>query len=404
MEDILWLSHGGQEKKKSWFMFPFKSLTFYAPNDTLLRHSNSNVKETLNIACKNEKVNKWIKEPVMDVLNEKYLNKNYELKLKYSYKKLKTIWEKLEEEKSKNIKLNELVQELGVFDEQDINYIDYTHITKIINLFSGNDKSIIENLFGINKQTQLINLRNMELGIQDDVFNDIYGIWKCTNKNEPELLYNLKDKSKNKEGMNLVDAFQLLEDTLIDKKINPSECNIKMLCCRSDMYTTISKEEIEWMPRYGDWVYGSNSSGKRFNATYFGTNNPTTYTKKSEALNAEIILLSEENLGLYLENKSNVLPDLEDKETNQSCNSYGNQPTKCDEKNNFRKQALLFHPDNNYTCKNSATKKFFELTKLCKNVDPIKNSNLSIGGAKSKKSKKSKKNKRKNKRKTKRKK
>ena len=104
-----------------------------------------------------------------------------------------------------------------------------------------------------------------------------------------------------------------------------------------------------------------------------------------------------------MENKSNVLPDLEDKETNQSCNSYGNQPTKCDEKNNFRKQALLFHPDKNYTCKNSATKKFFELTKLCKNVDPI-NSNLSIGGAKSKKSKKNKKNKRKNKRKTKRKK
>lgn len=403
--DILWFTHGSQYSDKSWFIFPFKSLTFYAPNDTLLVHKTNYVKRSLKIACIDKDVNKWIKTPVMDVLNKKYEN------IKYSQKKCEEIMQKIGSEISdnNNNELEKYLSDLGIYSNNDINYISTQHIIKIIDLFTGN-KTIIKDLFGIDNQMQLIQLRDMDLVVKDDPFNHIYGIWKCTPEfksqstitspeAEPELLYDLKLIGYNNK-INLADAFQLLEDTLQDKGIEPLQCHIKMLCCRGDRYVNVSHIDFLNAKLENEWRYGTTSNGRSFKALDHGTNNPTTYTKKSEALNFDLIPLSEENLGLYLDNRLDVLPDLEDGETNETCYSLGKQPIKCDEENSFRKQALLFHPDKNRSCKNSATKKFNRLTQLCKNndTDLTKPTLLTAGGAKSiknKRKRKSIKNKRK---------
>jgi hypothetical protein len=59
--DILWFSHGSQYNDFSWFIFPFKSLTFYVPNDTLIMYETFDVTTSLKLACKDIYVNKWIK-------------------------------------------------------------------------------------------------------------------------------------------------------------------------------------------------------------------------------------------------------------------------------------------------------------------------------------------------------
>lgn len=58
--NILWFSHATQNKEKEWFLFPFKSLSFYAPNNTFLTNiENSFV--ALNAVCANQ-CHKWDKK------------------------------------------------------------------------------------------------------------------------------------------------------------------------------------------------------------------------------------------------------------------------------------------------------------------------------------------------------
>jgi hypothetical protein len=335
------------------------------------------------------------KTPVMDVLNKKYEN------IKYSQKKCEAIIQqiKLEISDNNNNELKKYLSDLGIYDNGVILTcgLSTQHIIQIIDLFTGN-KTIIKDLFGIDNQMSLIHLRDMNLYVRRDVFVPIYGIWKCTpdfksqeieliRNAEPELLYDLKLLRYNK--INLADAFQLLEDTLQDKGIEPSQCHIKMMCCRINVSLNVTNKEIlDVTPKLG-WRNGTTSSGQSFKTLDHRSNYPTTFTKKSEALNIDLIPLSEENLGLYLDNRLDILPDLEDGETAETCYSFGKQPIKCDEKNSFRKQALLFHPDKNRSCKNSATKKFNRLTQLCKNndTDLTKPSLLTYGGEKSIKNK-----------------
>ena len=60
--NILWFSHGKQEKEKKWFLFPFNSLSFYTPNNSFLMNTpNSFV--GLNAVCANQ-CHKWVKLPV----------------------------------------------------------------------------------------------------------------------------------------------------------------------------------------------------------------------------------------------------------------------------------------------------------------------------------------------------
>ena len=81
-KNIIWFSHGSQDERKKWFLFPFKSLTFYAPNNTFLMNIP---KILVSEVCKNQ-CHKWVKLPIIDVLNKKY-------NIQYSNEKLEYVWD-----------------------------------------------------------------------------------------------------------------------------------------------------------------------------------------------------------------------------------------------------------------------------------------------------------------------
>jgi hypothetical protein len=51
-----------------------------------------------------------------------------------------------------------------------------------------------------------------------------------------------------------------------------------------------------------------------------------------------------------------------------NCPSHNKNPIKCDTKNDYLKQVLIFHPDKNTGCVADSTEKFKQLGAVCRDV------------------------------------
>lgn len=67
----------------------------------------------------------------------------------------------------------------------------------------------------------------------------------------------------------------------------------------------------------------------------------------------------------------------EKKSVEKDCRSKDINPVKCDEKNTYKKQALLFHPDKNRSCDHEATAKMQKLNNM---PECMEQRNVTIGG------------------------
>jgi len=354
--NIIWFSHGSQDHKKEWFLFPFKSLTFYAPNDTFVMNQPS---LGLHYVCRNE-CHKWTKLPVVDVLNNKY-------KVKYSCKKLKMVMDLLDEQD--NDLLDEYLNELGVGSPDDLNYV--FEFKNILNMTDENTQTHIKEILGLGKQVPLIKLRDMQFQVENDVFQKDYGIWECQGNGfrvgDLFLINNFMNEKgiQSPNSLTLADALQLIEDTLIEQNINPADCNIKMVACRISNNNRANAEDIKKEVLTNGLRVGV-KNGKKWAALnikrYSPGFKPLTFIKKATALNNEILAIPENKLASYL---NTDLPDLEDGETKSSCPSYHKQPVECNE-TPYKKQLLYFHPDKNRSCQKASTRKFQRLNEMCR--------------------------------------
>ena len=359
-ENVVWFSHGTQYPKKDWFLFPFKSLTFMVPNNTFSMNQHSI--NAITTVC-NNKCHRWIKMPVVDVLNKKY-------KVKYSLEELKLVQQiLLEELYASNYSvvnyLHELNCSIEVFPNK-FNDLTYNQLENMLSLLSKKNGTKIKKILSLNNQVQLIHLRDMKFQIKNDAFKDIYGIWKC-HEDAPELLSDFTNDEElfAPSAINLADLFYILENTLKYKNIDPSTCNIKLLCCRNNLGMIVPDKTIRSASKI-DGVREGTLNGKKWSAMHVArdsTFQPLTFTKYSESLNNEIISIPENRLSLYINEN---LPDLDDGETSVLCRSYKKQPVQCDHTNTFKKQLLIFHPDKNNSCPIASTRKFQKLINLCR--------------------------------------
>ena len=480
-KNIIWFSHGSQDERKKWFLFPFKSLTFYAPNNTFLMNIP---KILVSEVCKNQ-CHKWVKLPIIDVLNKKY-------NIQYSNEKLEYVWDILKKDTT-NQPLKNYLKELRFNTPQRLYNLDYSTLREILDMtskihtrlkrrldsfypsFSQVEKRLLWDLLDtesrihlrelgvessddlsltfedfrnisksqaildidkqkpitkhqdvllvwelireelinqplheylkklrvmapsdlqrldantlrnisemtsqtqtiidildLDKQVQLINLRDMKLQFRHDVFKYDYGLWECHIDHSVTHIMPLNDvKSIATEIMaprsiSLAETFQIIENALKGKNIDPTECHIKLVCCRINNGNDATDKDIHKEVLTHGLREGT-KNGKKWSALELKRESPDfipkTYIKKSEALNTEMVSVSE-NSPTYLD-----LPDLEDDETDTSCRSYQRQPVECDEINTFKRQSLIFHPDKNTSCQKASTRKFHRLKQLCR--------------------------------------
>ena len=240
-QNVIWNSHGTQTSpEKKYYYFPFKSLSFYAPQGHIL--SMIVGIDALKNVCKNLGTHMWVKEPTFDVVDD-----NYDYNLILSNERYTQIWNFIEDEMNenenfeKNIKKNNINQDtIKVMSNDDIE----TYIFKMFSKDNKENLNRLKELWLRNKREHpLIELRPMILELLED---EEGGLYLCEGKLNPraeKIIENDEIKVYNNNDINisLENAFQLIEDKLERQGKNPRDFNISMIVCRVDHGKQMSK-------------------------------------------------------------------------------------------------------------------------------------------------------------------
>jgi len=290
--NVLWSSHGSQHKDYSWFLFPFKSLSFVVPNGHLL--FTKKVPTTYNGICMNY-TSTWVKTPLEKQIDKDFHDKDSE-NICYSEKILKSVWSIINKEVNPsfvtklfgfsriNTRLKEQLHNLGIKNQTDFINVDSNKSLNRINLFIENiieyltseNQTKVNELLRIYQQTRLIRLRNMTLQIRNKEISS--GIHLCV-ENKSIFIKRIQPLT-----ISLQDALQILEDTLINYgggQLKLENLNIIMVCCRTDMPTSSESENVKQIKKQIRDMIKANAE-KRIKANEYENRYPGTINLTSQ--------------------------------------------------------------------------------------------------------------------------
>ena len=308
-QNVIWYGEGAQiSPEKHYYYFPFKSLTFYAPQGYNLSTSNIGI-DTIRDVCKDLGEHIWVKTPMFDVVDD-----SYDGKLILSDERCTKIWNFIEEEMKDNEDLTNHIKKYSI-NENMIKSMDNDEIETFFNHFIDEENlNRLKELWLRNDSISLINLRPMIITLLSKYEED--GLHLCQSSNDHIKIIDIDDledyndnikafKYNRIKGCNnkkisilLENLFQLIEDTLKSRGENPSDFNISMIVCRGNHRNQDLTKTI---------VYNANKS---FSNVHIKESIPPRKLGGhiTTPKNKNVVAVSEEELYEYLSGSGGSLP------------------------------------------------------------------------------------------------